>query len=154
MLPCHLPEAYIDVVKAHHSQQGNHEQQSPLAKALSGWLFPSSMFEPDHLVSCDQRSVKTEGTLEEDWDDDWDDNWDDTYSIESDDADDSSFSDDNGDGLVGLSILLEEYTDDDEGHVYFDPTPEDFPREREPIQKHTRRANRRRYRRASGTIRR
>ena len=133
MLPCHLPDTYIDVVKAHHTQQGNHEQQSPWAKALSGWLFPSSMFEPDHQVSCDQGSVDTEGTLEEDWDDDVDDNWDDTYSIESEDVDDSSSSEDNGDGLFGLPTLLDETNDDDEGHFYFDPKPEDFPRG--PIQR-------------------
>jgi hypothetical protein len=107
MLPYHLPDTYIDVVKAYRTQHGSHEQQSPLAKALSGWLFPSSMFEPDHQADCDQGSVETERTLEEDWEDD---------------------------GLFGLSILLDEYKDGEEDHLYFNPTPEDFPRGRGSIQ--------------------
>lgn len=140
MLHCHLPETYIDVVKAHHAQRGTEEEQNPLAKALSGWLFPASLFEPSHNVredsdSCDNVSVETERTVEDDWDDDLeeqDDDWDDTYSIGSDDEESYSVGQ-IGAGWQSPLFSSEDYNDDEEGHFYFNPTPDDFPRPRQSV---------------------
>eukprot|EP00544_Gedaniella_sp_CCMP2646_P002888 CAMPEP_0202507818 /NCGR_PEP_ID=MMETSP1361-20130828/51926_1 /ASSEMBLY_ACC=CAM_ASM_000849 /TAXON_ID=210615 /ORGANISM="Staurosira complex sp., Strain CCMP2646" /LENGTH=346 /DNA_ID=CAMNT_0049141965 /DNA_START=295 /DNA_END=1335 /DNA_ORIENTATION=+ len=180
MLPFHLPETYISAVKAAHSaaqqQQGNDRRQdNPFTKAVFGWLFPSSVFEADHQDNCEQGSVETERTVENDWDDDDDDDvdWDDTYSIDSSNDEASSVSEENGDshshlpssldeyngdwddtynirsnddgssitvetnrGLqsCSLSFSLDEYHDDDydEGHFYFNPSLQDFPRAQGP----------------------
>jgi hypothetical protein len=169
MLPFHLPETYISAVKAHNAQeQGNNcRQDNPFARAVFGWLFPSSVFEADHQDKCDQGSVETERTVENDWDDDVD--WDDTYSIDSNDEA-SSVSEENGDShshlpssldeyngdwddtynirsnddgssineanrdleYCSLSFSLDEYDDDDEGHFYFNPSLQDFPRAQGP----------------------
>ena len=95
-------------------QQGNNHGQpdNPFVKAVVGWLFPSSIFEPDHQDKCDQGSVDTERTAVESDDDDWDDDWDDTYSIESDDGEDSSVSEATRETQSRLSFSLEKNDDD------------------------------------------
>ena len=175
MLPFHLPETYIvSAVKAHNAQeQGNNRRQdNPFTKAVFAWLFPSSVFEADHHQDkCDQGSVETERTVENNWDDD-DVDWDDTYSIDVSTAmtrlrpslrrmeililichlllmsimaigmifinirsnDDGSFITETNRDLqsCSLSFSLDEYDDDDEGHFYFNPSLQDFPRAQGP----------------------
>jgi len=80
----------------------------------------------------DEQSVETQSTVESDWDD-LDDDWNDTLSTSSSD-DEESLGGERiyDDWLFRTTLANSEYDDDSEGHSYFSPTPEDFPRVLEP----------------------
>jgi len=159
MIPFHVSDSYVDAVLAYHAVAGGEEkglnkvlfgwmlpasvfgttddtleksneaeackEQQPLEDSCSKLTQEKAPNEEDDA------SVDTQSTTESDWDD-WDDDWNDTYSLCSSEDDEQSLSGEQvyDDWLSQSTLSSGEYDEDKEGELYFQPTPQDFPRVR------------------------